>query len=115
MSTTLTIVDRVNITCSQQTIHLKQRKKHEKDQEYKKSLNKKIKIIAILTSVASLFSLISASFSRRKMRLVADPTYSYIFLYIHFYIPPVHIFLYIHFYIPPIKDNQSSSTSRRTK
>ena len=31
-------------------------------------------MILFLTSVASLFSLISASFSRRKMRLVAEPT-----------------------------------------
>ena len=112
MSTSLTIVDSVNLTCLKQTVHLKPRKNYDRSQE-NKSLIKKI--IAILTSVASLFSLISASFSRRKMRLVADPTYSYIFIYKHFYIPPVHIFLYIHFYIPPIKDNQSSSMSRRAK
>ena len=40
-------------------------------------MNTPIYVIIVLmkTSVASLFSLISASFSRRKMRLVAEPTF----------------------------------------
>ena len=77
MPTTLKIVDSINLTCSKKTVHLRQRNKHERDQENKSLIEK---ILAILTSVASLFSLISASFSRRKMRLVADPTYLYIFV-----------------------------------
>ena len=84
MPTTLKIVDSVKLTCSKKTVHLKQRKKHERDQE-NKSLIKKIN--AILTSVASLFSLISALFSSRKMRLVAEPTYLYIF--VNTFFPPI--------------------------